>query len=78
VRSAGRRIVTERSLLVGHYEVEDGRVYFVHRPPTIPNGADRPLPIPKGHTFRTPHRQRDYAIVVSRLFASRKPELNAA
>ena len=68
VLSAGGRIVTERSLLVGHYEVEDGLVYFVHRPPTIPNGAHCPLPVPKGHTLRTSHLQRDYGVVVSRYF----------
>jgi GT2 family glycosyltransferase len=78
VRSAGGRIVTERSLLVGHYEVEDGLVYFVHRPPTIPNGADQPLPVPTDHTFRTSHLQRDYGVVVSRLYRNSKPELNAA
>jgi GT2 family glycosyltransferase len=79
VRSAGGRIVTERSLLVGHYEIEDGLVYFVHRPPTIPNGAYCPLPVPKGHTLRTRHQQRDYGVVVSRYFPNHhKPEVNAA
>lgn len=71
----GGRIVTEKSLVVGHVELADGLVRFPYMPPMVANGADRPLALPKDHArFRTHPIPRDFGIVLG----NRKPELNAA
>lgn len=56
-RQRGAKIVTERSLVVGHVEVSEGLVYFPYRPPMFANGLEPPQNVP---TTLKPRTERNY------------------
>jgi hypothetical protein len=61
VLQCGGKIVTEKSLVLGHVDVQDGQIYFPYREPLLANGADRPLPLAVSQaSYRTVPRLHDY------------------
>jgi hypothetical protein len=59
----GAKLVTERSLVVGHVDVADGLMYFPYAVPKIANGADTPLELPRDYDLkklRLEPRRRNY------------------
>jgi hypothetical protein len=61
VAQCGGKIVTEKSLVVGHVDVEDGLIYFPYQLPKIANGSKKPLDLPKDYRgYRLQQRPHDY------------------
>lgn len=61
------KIVTERSLVPGHVDVQDGLLYYPLLPPLLANGSNRPLPLPKAYrSFRLRQRPHDYEMTSTR------------
>lgn len=61
VLGIGGKIVTERSLVVGHVDVADGLVYYPYLPPKIANGLEPQVWATSDRgPFRMKQRPRDY------------------
>jgi hypothetical protein len=75
VKKIGGKIVTEKSLVVGHVESEDGLVYFPFLPAMLANGAGRPLTVPKDQVRYRPMKIRHYGLPFEPGY---RPERNAA